>query len=171
MIRLIADTFGWTMDADGTMLTVRTPKARQIIDELKPGKYAVEIKAHRKKRTLDQNALYWATLGDVANALSISIPKAHNLMLRRYGAVEAIDGKTVKLVLPDTDEAAERADEAESYHIKPTSQVKAGNDGTNYRTYLLLKGSHEMDTAEMTRLIDGLMDEAKQMGIEPIWEE
>jgi len=171
MIRLISDTFGWSMDADGTMLTVRTPKARQIIDELKPGKYVVEIKAHRKKRTLDQNALYWATLGEIAKALRISTSKAHNLMLRRYGAVETIDGKTVKLVLPDTDEAAERADEAESYHIKPTSQVKAGTDGINYRTYLLLKGSHELDTAEMTRLIDGVKDEAKGMGIVPIWED
>lgn len=114
--------------------------------------------------------MYWSVLGQIAKALNISNNRAHNLMLRRYGAVETIDGKTVKLVLPDTEEAAQRADEAESYHIKPTSQVKVGMDGINYRTYLLLKGSHDMDTAEMTRLIDGVMDEAKQMGITLILE-
>lgn len=79
-------------------------------------------------------------------------------------------GKTIKLVLPDTEEAAQRADEAESYHIKPTSQVKVGTDGNTYRTYILLRGSSTYDTAEMTRLIDGVMDEAKQMGLTLIWE-
>ena len=160
------------MDEGGYFLKIRTSLARQITESIKAGVlYVVEIKRHRKRRSLDQNAIYWSILGQIAKALRISDSRAHNLMLRRYGAVETIDGKTIKLVLPDTDEAAQRADEAESYHIKPTSQVKVGTDGINYRTYLLLKGSHDMDTAEMKRLIDGVMDEAKQMGLELLWEE
>ena len=160
------------MDEGGYFLKIRTSLARQIVGSVKAGiMYVVEIKRHRKRRSLDQNAMYWSILGQLAKALRISDSRAHNLMLRRYGAVETIDGKTVKLVLPDTEEAAQRADEAESYHIKPTSQVKVGMDGINYRTYLLLKGSHDMDTAEMKRLIDGVMDEAKQMGLELLWEE
>ena len=172
MLRVKTDSITWGMDEGGYFLKIRTSLARQIVGSVKAGiMYAVEIKRHRKRRSLDQNAMYWSILGQLAKALRISDSRAHNLMLRRYGAVETIDGKTVKLVLPDTEEAAQRADEAESYHIKPTSQVKVGMDGINYRTYLLLKGSHDMDTAEMKRLIDGVMDEAKQMGLELLWEE
>lgn len=172
MLRVKTDSITWGLDEGGYFLKIRTSLARQIAEAIKAGVlYVVEIKRHRKRRSLDQNAMYWSILGQLAKALRISDSRAHNLMLRRYGAVETIDGKTVKLVLPDTDEAAQRADEAESYHIKPTSQVKGGTDGINYRTYLLLKGSHDMDTAEMKRLIDGVMDEAKQMGLELLWEE
>ena len=172
MLRVKTDSITWGLDEGGYFLKIRTSLARQITESIKAGVlYVVEIKRHRKRRSLDQNAMYWSILGQLAKALRISDSRAHNLMLRRYGAVETIDGKTIKLVLPDTDEAAQRADEAESYHIKPTSQVKVGTDGINYRTYLLLKGSHDMDTAEMKRLIDGVMDEAKQMGLELLWEE
>ena len=172
MLRAKTESITWGLDEGGYFLKIRTSLARQITEAIKAGvMYVVEIKRHRKRRSLDQNAMYWSILGQIAKALRISDSRAHNLMLRRYGAVETIDGKTIKLVLPDTDEAAQRADESESYHIKPTSQVKVGTDGINYRTYLLLKGSHDMDTAEMKRLIDGVMDEAKQMGLELLWEE
>ena len=39
-----------------------------------------------------------------------------NILLRRYGQPEVIDGKMIYLVLPDTDQGARKADEAETYH-------------------------------------------------------
>jgi hypothetical protein len=86
-------------------------------------------------------------------------------MLRRYGTLEEFDGKPVLILIQDTDESCRKADESETYHIKPTSQVKEGKDGLTYRTYLLLKGSHQYNTAEMSSLIEGLIDECKQVGI------
>ena len=143
-----------------------------MVESLDPNKvYAIEIKEKKKKRSLDQNAMYWAVLTQVAKKLNISNPRCHNLMLRRYGVPERYGDQAVYVVLPDTDEAAERAAEAETYHLKPTSQVKAGKDGNNYRTYLLLRGSSTYDSGEMSRLVNGLLDEAKELGIEMIWEE
>ena len=160
------------MDEGGYFLKIRTSLARQIVGNIKAGiMYAVEIKRHRKRRSLDQNAMYWSILGQIAKALGISNSKAHNIMLRSYGQLERYGEQIVYVVLPDTEEAAEQADEAESYHVRPTSQVKAGKDGQSYRTYILLRGSSTYDTAEMTRLIDGAMDEAKQMGLTLLWEE
>lgn len=151
---------------------VRTPAAREVVESLDPDKiYAIEIKEKKKKRSLDQNALYWVVLTQVARKLNISNPRCHNLMLRRYGVPERYGDQAVYVVLPDTDEASEKAAEAETYHLKPTSQVKAGKDGNNYRTYLLLRGSSTYDSGEMSRLVTGLMDEAKELGIEMIWEE
>ena len=70
------------------------------------------------------------------------------------------------VVIPDTEEASREADEAEKYHIKPTSEVREGKDGLMYRTYIMLKGSHEYNTTEFSRLIEGIIDECKQVGIE-----
>jgi hypothetical protein len=134
--------------------------------KLKDADLDIEIKKHRNRRSLDANSYYWVLITKAAKKLRISNNRAHNIMLRRYGAPEVIDDKLVYLVLPDVDEAEEKALESETYHIRPTSQVRAGNDGKLYRTYIMLKGSSAYDTAEMSRLINGIVDECKMMGIE-----
>jgi hypothetical protein len=127
---------------------------------------SIKVTKYNEKRSLDANAYYWQLLTKLAGVLKISNPYCHNVMLRRYGVLEEIDGKPVYLVIPDTDEAEKKADESETYHIKPTSNVREGNDGKMYRTYMLLKGSHQYSTAEMSRLISGLVDECRQQNIE-----
>lgn len=169
MIHLQTDKVSWSADAAGMNLLLRTSEARRIAETVKPGKtYAVEIKEYRKKRSLDQNALYWKFLTEFAQALGMSNSEAHNRMLRSYGQLERYDDKPVYVVLPDTDEAEQKALEAETYHVKPTSQVKHGNDGNSYRTYMLLRGSSTYDTKEMTRLIDGLTEEMAGIGLDMI---
>lgn len=166
MISCQTDKFTWSADAAGMSLSLRTPLARRIVDAVKQGKtYTVEIKEYRKKRSLNQNDMYWSVLTSFAEVLNISNARAHNLLLRRYGQLERYEDKPVYVVLPDTEEAEKRADEAESYHLKPTSQVKEGKDGQMYRTYMLLRGSSTYNTKEMTRLLEGLLDECKEMGI------
>jgi hypothetical protein len=92
----------------------------------------IKIGKFRKKRSLDANAYYWLLVGKLAKVLKISMPHCHNLMLRRYGTLEEFDGRPVYIIIQDTDEASSKADEAETYHIKPTAQVKEGNDGLMY---------------------------------------
>lgn len=128
----------------------------------------VVIKKHRSKRSLDANAYYWKLASEAADMLNVSKPYMHNQLLRRYGQIAIIDGQAVYAVLPDTDEAQKSVDEAQTYHLKPTSQVKEGKGGIMYRTYMMLKGSSEYDTKEMSHLIDGLVGECKEMGIETI---
>lgn len=129
---------------------------------------SVKVSKYNEKRSLDANAYYWQLLTKLAGAMKISNSYCHNVMLRRYGVPEEIDGSLVYWVIPDTDEAERKADESETYHIKPTSNVREGNDGKMYRTYMLLKGSHEYSTAEFSRLISGLVDECRQCGIETL---
>ena len=62
----------------------------------------------------------------------------------------------------------ETALEAETFHIRPTSQVKQGKDGKAYRTYTVLAGSSTYDTKEMSELINGLVAECKEQGIETL---
>lgn len=128
----------------------------------------VEMKKHRSKRSLDANAYYWKLASEAEDMLHVSKPYMHNQLLRRYGQIAIIDGQAVYAVLPDTDEAQKSVDEAQTYHLKPTSQVKKGKGGIMYRTYMMLKGSSEYDTKEMSHLIDGLVSECKEMGIETL---
>jgi len=127
-----------------------------------------EIKKKSEKRTLTQNSYYWVLLSKVAESLGNSKNVQHNLILRDYGQRVIVDGHTVLTPIPDTDEAAEAVLKAETYHLKPTSQVKEGTDGIMYRTHVLLKGSHELDTREFKYLLDGLIKEAENLGIETL---
>lgn len=139
--------------------------AREAFDELKGCTISVDLAKWRDKRSIDANSYYWSLLNKLARALKISTNFCHNVMLRRYGTLEELDGTPIFVVIPDTDEAERSADESEKYHIKPTSNVRDGNDGKRYRTYLVLKGSHDYDTAEMSALISGIRDECQQCGI------
>lgn len=171
MLSLQSDSFSWSMDGQGLSLAIRTPKAKEICEKVKQGKqYTVEIKEYRPRRSLDANALYWKTLTDLARVLNTSNAELHNIMLRRYGQVEKYGDQLVYVVLPDTLEDARKADCAETYHLKPTSQTRLGRDGKSYRTYILLRGSSTYDSAEMSRLIDGLISECKEVGLDVLTE-
>lgn len=144
----------------------------QVFEKLRDiGMLKIKIGKVTKNRSLDANAYYWLLLSKLSKALNISNPHCHNLMLRRYGVLEEFDGQIVYWVIPDTEEASRKAEEAEEYHIKPTSQVREGNDGKMYRTYILLKGSHSFTKQEFRDLLEGLVDECKHCGIETKSEE
>lgn len=137
----------------------------------KSEKLVFSVKEYKKKRSLDANAYYWLLVTKLAKVLNLSKPHLHNLLLRRYGQPEIIDGQMVFLVLPDSESGTRKANEAETYHIRPTSQVKTGVDGKMYRTYVMLRGSSTYNTAEMSELIDGLVSECREQGIETLPEE
>lgn len=140
----------------------------QQIDSMKDKLLSVVVKQYRRKRSLDANAYYWQLLSKLAECLKNSKPHMHNLLLRRYGQPVVIDGQMAYLVLPDSDNGTRTADEAESFHVRPTSQVKTGTDGLQYRTYIMLRGSSTYDTKEMSELIDGLVADCREQGIETL---
>ena len=127
-----------------------------------------DLKEHREKRSMTQNAYYWVLLTKLADALRESKTVIHNRLLRRYGCLETIDGCAVRALIPDTEEAEGKILAMDTSHWKPTAQVKVMGDGITYRTYVLLKGSSDMDSREMSILLDGLIDEAKQCQIETL---
>ena len=170
------------MESKGTLIAVsrdwKTGKMRltfefdsdvsAAIDKIKDKLLRITVKLWRDKRSLDANSYYWVLLSRLAEAVGISKPRAPNLMLRKYGQNLVIDSQIAFLVIPDTEEAEETALEAESFHIRPTSQVKQGKDGKMYRTYTVLAGSSTYDTKEMSELINGLVSECKEQGIETL---
>ena len=126
-----------------------------------------DLTPHRVKRSLSQNAYYWQLLGKTADALRISKPELHNRMLRDFGQIAWVEGQPISVEIPDTDKAEKTAIQSETFHIKPTDKTTERN-GKPYRTYILLRGSHEYNTWEMSILLDGMIQEAQAQGIETL---
>lgn len=128
----------------------------------------LDIKAsqHREKRSLTQNAYYWTLAQKLASRLGITTTRLHNLMLRDVAPPFVIDGKMCMQPIPDTTKAENDILEAETFHLKPTGGVIQGNDKAIYRWYIVLRGSSTFDTREMTALLNRMVDECKENGIE-----
>jgi len=125
-----------------------------------------EVDFHKEKRSLSANALYFKMVREMAKTLHISNPRMHNQLLRKYGVHQLMDGEEVWIALPDNVEVEDQVEEDEYNHFQPTLK-KTGSK----RWYILLKPSHEFDTAEMSRLIDGAADEMRNMGLFPPMDE
>lgn len=123
---------------------------------------------HKEKRGLSQNAYYWVILEKLATKLHITKQEIHNTNLRHLGLVERIDDKVVSVLLPDTDETEKKTLLADTYHLAPTSKTKEGTDGKMYRWYVMLRGSSDMNVAEMSALVDLAVQDAKANGIETL---
>lgn len=126
-----------------------------------------ELAPHKSRRSLSQNAYYWQLLGKTADAIRMSKPELHNRMLRDFGQIAWIDGQTVRVELPDTEKAEKTVLRSETYHLMPTVQVQE-REGKIYRTYVLLRGSSDYNTWEMSVLLDGMIQEAQGQGIETL---
>ena len=161
MQRVNATSFRWTMDAAGDWLCIQTNKARQVLDTLKDGKaYDVEIKEHREKRSLDSNAYAWLLIDRLAEKLRI--PKTE--IYRRY--IREIGGNNETVCV--TAEAADKLQsgwehnglgwQTDTMPSKPPGCVRV----------VLYYGSSTYDTAQMSRLIDLIVQDCREQGIETL---
>ena len=111
-----------------------------------------EIKKYRKKRSLNANAYAWALITKIANAMRISKEECYLNMLKHYGQSEIIS------VLSEIDISG-----YVKYYEPIGRAFLQGKDFTHYKVY---KGSSEYDTREMSILIDGIVQECKNLDIE-----
>lgn len=125
-------------------------------------KVAVTMKRWSKKRSLDANAYYWLLVSKIASRTRSSKEEVHNLMLGRYGQPE-IDEQTGTPVMFSVLEHIDLR-KRDDIHVKPVGSGTVS--GKRFTHYMLLRGSHTYNTAEMSILIDGVVSEAKELGIE-----
>lgn len=138
---------------------------REAYEELKGcEKLSLEIKKYKAPRSLNANRYYWSLLTKLATVIGTSNPEQHNNILRLCDYREIINGQFVYVEVPDTEEACKMVDQYQDYHLAPTSEVCVRN-GICYRSYIMLRGSHTYNTAEMSRMISLLISECKEAGI------
>ena len=117
-------------------------------------KLNVEIKKYRKKRSLNSNNYAWELITQIANVIKSSKEEVYLLMLKRYGQSQMIS------VLEEID-----VSKFLKYYEEAGESILNGKKFKHYKVYT---GSSEMDTKEMSILIDGIISEAKELGIETL---
>lgn len=118
-------------------------------------KLSIEAKKYRKKRSLDANGLMWACLGEMANKLRADKWDAYLMMLKRYGQYTYI------CVKPSVVEAVKKM-WRESEVIGTT--VVNGKKAVQMLCYF---GSSTYDTQEFSVLLDGIVYEMQELGLQP----
>lgn len=116
----------------------------------------------RKKRSLDANAYFHVLVGKIADVTGNSNVYIKNKLIAEYGQYETINGTLVPLPLDDEIDAYN----VKFVHLQPTSRTTTNQKGKVFRVNLVMRGSHTYDTDEMSKLIDGTVYEAKELGIE-----
>ncbi len=117
---------------------------------------SVEIKPYRQKRSLNANAYLWVMLDKLAVALNTTKDELYIEMLDRYGVF------THLIVKP---EAVERV-KSEWRTSRELGEITINNKtGVQLQVYY---GSSSYSVAEMARLIDGVVSECQDIGIETL---
>lgn len=124
----------------------------------------IEVRIRRQKRSQNANAYFHVLVGKIADRLQISKARAKNIMLGKYGQREITnEGPLIISIISSVDMA-----EREDIHTQPIGYGTAG--GHDFVHYAIIKPSHLYDTQEMAHLIDGTVEDAKELGIETLSE-
>lgn len=156
--RLIDFAMGWNRKQRIT-IEIDTD-FREGFDALKGADIEVSIKKWRKKRSNDANAYFHVLVTAIAEARGISNDEVKQMLVVDYGSLARDeDGQIIGFKLPPS------VDVSVIYpYTKLYKQIV--ENGKPFNCYLVYKRSSEMDTKEMSRLIDGAVHEAKELGID-----
>jgi len=130
------------------------PKLIEYINTLPDKLFDIEIKQHREKRSLDANALFWKGVGIIAGRLHIEETAVYLELLKDYGVYTHI------IVKPT---AVEQFKSQYRLCEDLGEVVVNGASGTQLKCYF---GSSTYNTKQMSRLIDGMLNQIKDLEID-----
>lgn len=140
--------------------------AMAIVRKHKDKLYDLEVKEHRKRRSLDANAKMWALINEMATVLRLPPEEIYQGYIPDVGGnywiapvrPEEIDARSSDWCRGHIGRMVEdmgpcRIEELKDYH--------------NLKMY---RGSSEYDTAQFSRLLDLVIQDCRQLGIETLSE-
>lgn len=131
-------------------------------DRLHDKEVSAEIKQYRKPRSLDANAYFHVLVNKIALVQGLSDDEVKRELVVRYGTVERDeDGNVIAAMLPVSADIDKFWPYTRCY--KTVEQ-----NGNTFNCYLFYKHTSDMDSKEMSHLIDGTVYEAKQLDIETL---
>lgn len=135
-----------------TLSIKQNQQVKDCFDELhNEEKLSFKIDKYREKRSLNANAYCWKLLTEIANRVRSSKDEVYLDMLKRYGQREMI---SVLEHIPISE------------YVKYCEEAGQGTvNGKLFKHYFVYKGSSEYDKREMAVFIDGIVSEAKELGI------
>lgn len=161
----------WQQDEAGVwlcLLAANNRQAREFCAGMKPDKlYTAKLGAKRNKRSLDANAYFWALADKAAVELSKDGPTVSPEDVYR-SLIPHVGGNSK--ILPIRAEAVEDWERVwcagrTGWITEDMGECKTLEGYRNIRCYY---GSSVYDTAQMSRLIDLMVQECKQLDIETL---
>lgn len=133
-----------------------------ILPLIKEKPYICEIKPYRKRRSLDANAYFHVLVDKISKVLNRSNEEVKTQLNLEYGTLARdetgqIAGFKALKEVPIT---------RFFKYAKPIGECIENNK--IFVKYLIYKETHTLDSAEMSRLIDGTIQEAKDLDIETL---
>jgi len=133
----------------------KVAKCQELIEKGKT--LDVEIKQHHNRRSLDANSYCWVMISKIADVLHTSKDEVYIEMLVRYGQREQ---QLVSVV----EEGVPAIRRATNNHCTIVGESEL--NGKSFVHLAILRGSSTYDSREMAVLIDGIVQDAKELGIE-----
>lgn len=156
----------WSFSRSGeSVLTITTREScKRLWETLGNKEISFSIKKRTVPRSLNANNYAWSLIEKIAAALKSDKDSVYEEMLRLYGTGETYtdDAGNECKVLFSLREGVPPALVARHY-------AEIGNgfvDGKKFIHYRAIKGTSEYNTKEMSDLIDGIVSECKELGIE-----
>ena len=114
----------------------------------------IKIDKHREKRSLQANAYSWVLQNEISNVLRLSKEEVHFQMLKDYGQRDYIS-------------ALASVNLANYYDYFEEKSTFKQNDKI-FKSYVIYRGTHTYNSKEMSIFIDGVVQEARNLGIETL---
>ena len=110
-----------------------------------------DVKVHKEQRNKKQNDKYYKLLNELAKKLKKGWREIHFDMLKNYSVA-------YEMMVPEETEIR-----GIEYYEKKSTIIK---NGKKFNVYHVYTPSHELKTDEFAILLDGLIQEAEQQGID-----
>lgn len=156
--KLVGINRDWQTGKYNIMFTINEQSALSEVEKIKDcEKLSIEAVQFRQKRSLDANALLWCCLGEIAASMNPPADKwdVYLLMLKRYGKYTYI------CVKPNVVDAVK----AQWRECEIVGDIDI--NGQKAVQMLCYFGSSTYDTKEFSTLLNGVISEMQEMGLEP----
>lgn len=140
-------------------LNERQP-ALDMVDALKClEKLTVKLSKFKKKRSLDANAYFHLLVNRIAAKTNQSDDEVKRTLVKRYGTLARDeDGNLIGAMLP-------AGVDVDRFYPYTRDYKTKWLDGKEYTCYLFYERTRDLDSTQMSHLIEGTVSEAQALGI------
>jgi hypothetical protein len=131
---------------------------RSRYDELKDKELTIEIKPYKPKRSLDANAYLWVLCGNIAKVACTTAEEVYRKYIRDVGK---------HTIVPIKNEAVE-----EWFNVWQRNgigwfcEILGNSKHEGYTNIINYHGSSVYNSQEFTRLLDSVIEDCKELGID-----
>ena len=143
------------------LITFSTDELPNSITDMTDDVMTIEVKKKSRKRSLDANKYAWLIMSKIADQMKLDKESVYENMLTKYGQPFVADGQVQMIsVLSNVD--------VHKFGLYVKAVGTGHADGKEFTHYMVLRGSSTYDTKEMSIFIDGIVSDAKELGIDTI---